>query len=162
MQAKDVHIGKDYAISRLIDNPRFSDPGEPLKIRQLVRLRVSEVKSVRTSRSTKSFATGVIVEDVVPDEGIRSVFTILVDDLLGPYDQHHELVERERAEKEARKKAEAERDERARELSRRLYNLAGVPVPNMEKYNDPFRPNHRGVDISEEGVILLTNLLKNL
>ncbi len=146
MQVSKIVIGKLYAI-------RWND--------RLVRFRPSAVVTRRESdhknpHDYKSTVEGDIMEPDVETDRL----TLVPDAVLGPYEEHIELVERQR---QARR--EREQLETSEELRALFYRLIGENAPESSKdFRQKFRVGYSGtsVDIDSDGIAALRDALKKL
>lgn len=102
---------------------------------------------------------GYIVKE---DGGDKTVVELPAARLLGLFEEHVELVERQNAEKAAFAAKRQALIDAASDLRTLLYQRTATPPPNDERsWAQPFRENHStGLTLSEDGVRLLTQLLK--
>jgi hypothetical protein len=141
--ASKIEIGRVYAIRR-------ND--------QLVRFRVEAVITRRESghgnpQDYKSTVEGIVQ---APDnDGKPVILTIQPNALLGFYEEHVELVERQKREHaEAQAKTEAHKAN-TEALFAAIYEATGLTPPEGDRdYGAPFRLGHSrdSIDISAKGV----------
>lgn len=138
MQASKIKIGDEYAV-------RVKG--------QLARCRVSQVTTVRKGAHPSDF-THTIIGYI---DGASHTFN--PDHVLGPYEEHAELVAKKEAE-DARKKAEADaKAKTSADLVALLYKLTGQRKAEG-KYGHMFDSRYSGgVEITNEGARLLLDVL---
>ena len=137
MQTAKVKVGELYALKRR---------GE------LVRFYCTEIVTRKSAQdNTRSEFFGTIVEDHKDGEK-NTVINVNPADLLGPFAEQAELVERkEREDAERKEKADA-REKQARVDRLALYEFVGVKPPvKLDDYRQLFRCSFGSVDISSEG-----------
>ena len=154
MQASKIVIGKMYAIR--------------LESGDLARFQVHEVVQRRVSNhgnphDYKSHVVGYIREGASLEENADTgPLNLHPERILGPYDEHVELVARADAEKAAKKKEEDDLAEKVHEVWRLLYAGAGINTPNdPSNYKQPFTTSWgRSVEIRSEGIPLILDFLR--
>jgi hypothetical protein len=144
MQTSKIKLGEEYAMKR----------GDTL-----IRFHVEEIVTRKDLRKTSSELVGYIVEDTKPGMG-RTQINVDPSDLIGPYAEQLELVEREKREKAEYERKEKEQSEQAAVDRITLYRFVGEepPIGDASQYRQPFRlTGYRGatVDATEEGMKLL-------
>lgn len=152
MQASKIVVDAVYAVKRKDDT--------------YARFKVSAVIT-RRERNTgsphdyKSKVEGKWAEPDAPTD------TIMLDpeQILGPYEDYMELVERKRKEDAEEKRKKDEKLAQVVELQELLYTVSGVEKPkdtSHRNYNQPFQIGYSGIDIRKEAVVPLTEALKRL
>lgn len=147
MQASKIVIGDEYAVNY----------GGKLCI-----LTVTKVVTSRTGKHPSDFAHVVHGNVAVTDGVVDKDYRCGPDQVLGPYTEHRELVERRAAEKAAKDKIEAERTQLASDLVAELYRVTGLKQPASTSWSDPFRASLQRVDISIAGAAILIEILRRL
>jgi hypothetical protein len=131
---------------------------------ELARFAVDEVVTRRT-RSTgsphdyKSEVVGRLWEDES-----RQELTLAPEAILGPYEEHAELVVREAAERKARDAAKKAKDQTRYELARLLFALVGM-WPNEEDltaYRSKIRVTSATVNIDDDLVEPMIKAIRQL
>jgi len=136
MQASKVKINTIYAIKR----------GGKLE-----RFHVTEIVTRKTIAypTSRNSIKGYTLEDGI---NRRNEWEVDPQDLLGPYEEQAELVER-KAKEDAERKAQADaREAKARTDRLALYAFVGVTPPkNPKDYNQLFRAQYGSVEFGSEG-----------
>jgi hypothetical protein len=148
MQASSLKPGSIYAIKR--DG-------------KIVRFEVESVHTVRyratgSPHDYKSYVSGRVHE---PDDNTE-ISELDPKQILGTF---KDVIEtKERAEREEAEKNRIRDEERATtdELTRLLYHMTGLPMPNEPKaWHAPFRNSYgRDISINYEGIVALLQALK--
>jgi hypothetical protein len=148
MQASRIKLGEMYALQRGADT--------------LVRFHVTEIVTRKTYGGTSNEIVGEVIEDRKPD-GPKVLIKTLPDNLLGPYEEHAALVERnkrETAEREAQKAADMKQ---ARIDRLMLYAFVGIEAPkDLGEYRQPFRISHNSVDATSDGMKAIIDKVREL
>jgi hypothetical protein len=152
MQASKILPRKTYAIRR---------NGE------LVRFYVTAVvtrreKATGSPHDHKSVIEGHVHEASEPrsDNGTLPLIVVNPEAVLGPFEEYVELAARKKAEEDAREHEKALREDARTRLWTLLYERTGRPRPNDPKiHSQPFRITYSGIDVTDDGVKLLTELL---
>lgn len=111
----------------------------------------------------KSTIEGIVINGPVPDGESRQTIKVAPDRVLGPFEDYQELVAKRDAEQKAKEQEAEAKKAAAIELWSLLYDKVGVPRPNDPKtYNQLFQVSFNSVDITREGVEILTKYLKGL
>jgi hypothetical protein len=152
MQASKIKVKSIYAIKGKDGLRRF-------KVTSITQVRKDDTGSPHDYTST---VQGYVIED--HQEGVSpTILNIKPESVLGPFDEHQELVKR-KAEEDAKIEAEKEeKRERSRELARKFFELCGVEVPRnlYDNGNQYFHADKYGysVRIDDDGVRLLLRAL---
>ena len=137
--------------------------------KQLVRFKVQYVTTQRMGDSPSEYHSSVTghIDPADVSENVEASMTISPDKILGPYQEHKELVERKAAEDAARQAASDLRDSRAAAALTWLYDTIGEPFPDVEtlkrsyNHNLPFLGSYDGaINISRAGVEKLVATLE--
>lgn len=141
MQAAKIKIGDSYAI---MHNGSLS------------MFKVTSVTTTRTGAHPSDFThkiTGFVDESTVAQ-------TVGPDAVLGPYQEHRELLQKQQQAEAERARIKRQGEEEALDLSRLFYSLTGQSVPNsLNTWTAPFRAEIGGVKVNPEGVKLLLAVL---
>lgn len=144
MQASKIVIGKEYALR------------SRTKIGAIELIKVTKVITTRAGPHPSDFSHVVHYRGLGGGE-----YSTGPEHILGPYEEHKELVDAKAAEDAAKKAAAQAQMKAAAELVTLLYGISGQTQPAKEGYSDPFRSQYnRNVDINEAGVQLLLAALR--
>lgn len=137
MQTSKIKIGETYALPR----------GQGL-----VRFHVTEIVTRRTSDGpATNEIKGYVVEDRKPGSSPPD-WKVEPADLLGPYDEQAELVERKKQEDAEREVKAKEREKQARRDRLALYAFVRAEAPkNPKDYHQMFSITFSSVEIRSEG-----------
>lgn len=145
MQASKIKVGQTYAV-------RDENGGG-----KLVRFTVTAVVTRRINNHNnphdyESHVEGYIVEQRVPGEN-PSIIKRSVDAVLGPYEEHVELLQRKQAEVAEQKRKDEHEKERALLLRRLLYELIDMPpLDDDRNHKQLIRYDFGSVEIRKEGI----------
>jgi hypothetical protein len=150
MQANKIKIGSSYAVKIAGD---------------LYALRVTKIVTTKTGPHAADHEhriSGIIANQPEGENLNNRVFTL--SEILGPYEEHQELVQQKAAEKAKREAEEKHRKERIDHLVFLLFKITGLKR-SSEKYNrydNPFRASFGSVDIAMKGVEPLIAAIERL
>src|ERR1041385_6086220 len=128
---------------------------------RLVRFTVTKTITERIAADGSPNDYQSYVVGQVAENGKREELRLKANQILGGYEEHVELVEREKQEKQARKEKEAAIQKQVLDLWQLLYAVTGLPTPNDPKsYGIPFRLGYtHELEIKREGIAALTKAL---
>lgn len=132
--------------------------------REMVRFKVTEIVTRKTSNSQGAQATvvGFIVEDTKEGNTPHKI-NLPPASLMGPYEKHLDLVQKQKEEKEAREKQTRERTELALADRLRLYKFVDVEPPaNAEDYNQLFPVRYSWLNVTEEGTEAIVAVIRRM
>jgi hypothetical protein len=122
---------------------------------KLARFCVQSIITKRDAKHTTNHIEGYVVEDKQDGQPVTPR-TFKPEDLLGPYKEQAELVEREAGEKAAHEAKEMERERLAHVDRLALYTFVGQrPPKDADDYDQPFRVRWGGLNVDESGVKLI-------
>jgi hypothetical protein len=131
---------------------------------KLARFQVTAVITRRETAHGNPHDYKSAVEGRVPNGeglGLSKTITVGPDRVLGPFEEYEQLVAQREAEKQAQHLKEEAKKKASEDLWSMLYAKTGVAPPNDPKeYRQPFRAQFNKIEISEDGVKLLTEYLR--
>ena len=147
MQTSKIKVGEVYALHR----------GQGL-----VRFHVTEIVTRKGLDKATNEIVGNIIEDNKP--GVRaSDIKVEPGDLLGPYAEQAELVERKAKEDAEREAKQVARDKEARADRIALYRFVGIEPPKDAKaFHQHFSLSYGSVDIRNEGKVAIIARVREL
>jgi hypothetical protein len=155
MQTSQIKIGKQYAIMALVKN------GLQPELCRFVVLAIISRKTDDKAAAVNIIEGYIIEQNKLDDNGRRVVMTVAPTKLLGPFEEHKALVEREAKEKQAIKDKQARANANRRELYELLYQLTGLSKPDeISRYSSPFHLGHGNITINDDAVLPLLTVLK--
>jgi hypothetical protein len=146
MQASKIKIGATYAIKHYDVLKRF-------RVTAVITRRVNDYGNPHDYEST--------VEGFFAEPGHSTEKQSLEPkEILGPFDEHQELVARRAAEKAVQEKEAEEKKQLAEALVKLFYKKTGLERPTGKYTSGPFSARYGyGVEIGETGVAALLKVL---